>query len=119
MDRTISIEDATPLVEKTKQKFIDTKNYCGQNELKLIHNDDFGDSGIRLTWDPKTKIGMYTNIIFEGEHFDDYIDCNPDVGIFESADACFEHFVDSFIGDYNVDSCKDDIDYDDDDPYIF
>ena len=50
------------------------------------------DFGLYLSYDPKTKIDMKCDLIFEGSYFDDEIKCNPAVGIFNSAEECWNNF---------------------------
>ena len=73
--------------ENYKSSFLNNP-YDGEHSVSL-DDDDYGFS---LTWNKDSKIGMYCRRIFEGEHFDMYIDCDPEVRLFESAEKCWNYY---------------------------
>lgn len=84
-------------LENIKKEFLESGKLTGIYEYEMDPEDGIG---ISLKWRESTKIGIFCQTIFEGYHFDDNIECNPEVDLFDSAEKCwnrFEHTISGYI----------------------
>lgn len=71
------------------------KEFLKKNEFNSGALDDDTIVGLSIDYDPRTKIGMKCDVIFEGEHYDDEIKCEPITGTFETTEECWAYFEDN------------------------